>query len=180
MLAHMPASLAAALSPKGAWGLALAYRAAAIVIEDSRQSGALIRSLFSSNAEVRRHAADAARRITEKEPALLQPHIERLLGALVQSMGDDWRMLAHTGLVAARIAQTRSQRLRAAGLLRPLLHHPSNVVRCTAIEGLGVLAFLVPELRAEVEPILEEALASGTPGMRHRARVSRERLHGGR
>lgn len=172
----MRATLASVLSPKGVWGLALAYDAAAMVMNDPRQAGVLVRLLFSADAELRRHAADAARRITEKRPDLLRPYADRVLGALGQSTGDDWRMLAHTGLVAARIVHTRAQRLRAAGLLRPLLDDPSNVVRCTAIEGLGLLASLVPELRREVEPILEEALVSGTPGMRCRARAALVRL----
>ena len=176
MLAGMPATLLDLLSPEGAWGLALAYRAASLVLEDPGQVSALVRLLFSPNAEVRRHAADAARRVTEKQPDLLRPYADRLLGALAESTGDDWRMLAHTGLVAARIAHTRAQRLRAASLLRPLLHDPSNVVRCTALEGLGLLASLVPDLRAEVQPILEEAVVVGTPGMRHRARVALDRL----
>lgn len=172
----MAATLTSILLPKGAWGLALAYRAAAVVIGDPRQAGVLVRLLSSADAELRRHAADAARRVTEKQPGLLQPYTDRVLGAFAQSAGDDWRMLAHTGLVAARIAQTRAQRLRAASLLRPLLDDPSNVVRCTAIEGLGLLASLVPELRPKVEPILEEALVYGTPGMRCRARAALGRL----
>jgi HEAT repeat protein len=172
----MRAPLADLLSSNQRWGLARAYRAAAMVTADPRQVKVLVGALFSSAPEVRRHAADAARRITEKQPALLYPYAQRVLGALAQSTGDDWRMLAHTGLVAARVAHTRAQRLRAAGLLRPLLEDRSNVVRCTALEGLGLLASLVPGLRLEVEPILEEAAVCGTPAMRHRARVALVRL----
>jgi HEAT repeat protein len=174
----MPSTLACLLSPKGAWGLAHACRAAALVLDHPNQAGLLVKALFADDPEVRRHAADAARRVTEKQPALLQPHAERVLGALVSavSAGDDWRMVAHSGLVAARIAHTRAQRLRAAGLLRPLLNDSSNIVRFTALEGLGLLASLVPELRPEVEPILEQATLSGTPGMRCRARAALTRL----
>jgi HEAT repeat protein len=170
------ATLSTLLSPKAPWGLDHARRAAALVLEDPQQAPALVRALFSTHAELRRHAADAARRVTEKHPALLEPYADRILGALAQSTGDDWRMLAHTGLVAARVAHTRAQRLRAAGLLRPLLHDPSNIVRCTAIEGLGLLASLLPDLRPEVAPILDEALLCGTPGMRTRARAALARL----
>ena len=150
----------------------MAYRAAGIVIEDPRQARALVQALFSDDARVRRHAADAARRVTEKQPSLLEPYADRVLGALAQSAGDDWRMLAHTGLVAARVAPTRQQRLRAAALLQPLLDDPSIVVRCTGIEGLGLLTSSIPELRPEVMPILEEAVLSGTPGIRCRARAA--------
>jgi HEAT repeat protein len=172
----MSVSLATALSPSHPWGLAAARRAAAVVIDDPRQAKALAAALFSSDPELRRHAADAARRVTEQRPELLDPYAERVLGALAASAGDDWRMLAHTGLVAARIAHTRAQRLRAAGLLHRLLDDPSNVVRCTALEGLGLLAARLPELRQDVEPILEAAAATATPAMRSRARAALARL----
>jgi len=172
----MSVSLATALSPSHPWGLAAARLAAALVIDEPRQARALITTLFSTDPELRRHAADAARRVTEQRPELLDPYAARVLGALAASAGDDWRMLAHTGLVAARIAHTRAQRLRAAGLLRPLLDDPSNIVRCTALEALALLASHLSELRPEVEPILKDAAATGTPAMRSRARAALARL----
>jgi hypothetical protein len=63
-----------------------------------------------------------------------------------------------------------------AGLLRPLLRDPGNVVRCTGLEGLGLLAAREPSLRAEVEPELEAALLAGTLAMQNRARCALARL----
>jgi hypothetical protein len=114
---------------------------------------------------------------------LLFPFAERILGVFSESdtalsggKPDNWRTRAHLGLVAARVAQTRQQRLRVAGLLRPLLRDARNVVRCTGLEGLGLLAAREPSLRAQVEPELEEALATGTLAMKNRAYHALKRL----
>jgi hypothetical protein len=153
------------------WGLADARRAAAQILANRQLLKQLMGALSSSDSSLRHHAADTARRISEKQPELLTPYAERLLGLFSETAGDNWRTRAHVGLVVARIAQTRSHRLRAAGLLMPLYYDPSNVVRCTAVEGLGLLAYREPSLRPQVQPLIEEALATGTVAMQSRARV---------
>jgi HEAT repeat protein len=156
------------------WGLANARRAAAQICANPQLLKPLLRALFSADRVLRHHAADTARRIAEKQPELLSPYAERLLGLFSEfgpkEAGDNWRTRAHLGLVVARIARTRAPRLRAAGLLMPLYYDPSNVVRCTAVEGLGLLAHREPSLRPQVQPLIEEALATGTLAMQCRAR----------
>ncbi len=163
------------------WGLSDAQHAAAQVFARPELLKPLLRALFSDDSALRHHASDTARRIAEKRPELLAPHTERLLGLFSESApkdaGDNWRTRAHLGLIVARVAQSRAHRIRAAGLLRPLYYDPSNVVRCTAVEGLGLLAHREPSLRAEVEPLLEEALATGTLAMQCRARYAFALLH---
>ena len=66
--------------------------------------------------------------------------------------------------------------MRAAGLLMPLYYDPSNVVRCTAVEGLGLLAWREPSLLVQVQPLIEEALVTGTLAMQCRARDAIARL----
>ena len=162
-----------------AWGLADAKRAAAQILSDPRLLKPLLCALFSGNPVLRHHASDTARRIAEKQPALLAPHADRILGLFSETAPKDandyWRTRAHLGLVVARIAQSRSQRLRAAGLLMTLYYDPSNVVRCTAVEGLGLVARREPGLRPQVQPLLEEALATGTLAMQCRARDALKR-----
>jgi hypothetical protein len=171
------------LQPPGRWNLDCAMRAAEEVLQKPALRTALVQALLSGDEELRQRAADTARRITEKQPELLFPFADRILGifsesdrALSGGKPDNWRTRAHLGLVAARIAQTRQQRLRAAGLLRPLLRDPRNVVRCTGLEGLGLLAAREPSLRVEVEMELEEALATGTLAMKNRAYHALRRL----
>jgi hypothetical protein len=151
------------------WGLPDAQCAAAEVLAHPELLKVLLRALFSNDPALRHRAADTARRVTEKQPELLTPHAERLLGLFSESAEDNWRTRAHLGLVVARVAASRAHRLRAAGLLRPLYYDPSNVVRCTAIEGLGLLAHREPSMRREVEALLEEVLRTGTLAMRNRA-----------
>lgn len=162
------------------WGLADAKYAAAKVLSEPALLKPLLRALFSANPALRHHASDAARRIAEKQTGLLSPHTERLLGLFSDSENDNWRTRAHLGLVVARVAQTRPQRLRAAGLLVPLYYDPRNVVRCTAVEGLGLLAQSEPNLRTQVQPLLEEAVATGTLAMQCRARYALARFAGPR
>lgn len=161
---------------QGAWGLDRATEAAARVLADPKLVQALVQALFSKDAALRGRAADTARRVTEKQPAMLEPHSDDILGLFSESGEDNWRSRAHLGLVVARVAHSRPLRMRAAGLLRPLYYDPSNIVRCTAIEGLGLLAQREPELRTQVEPLLEEALATGTLAMRNRAQHALARL----
>jgi len=158
------------------WGLPDARRAAAQIFSYPELLQPLLRGLCSDNPKLRHRASDTARRITEKQPDLLAPYTDPLLGLFSESANDNWRTRAHLGLIVARIAQSRAHRLRAAGLLMPLYYDPSNVVRCTAVEGLGLLAHREPILRAQVEPLLEEALATGTLAMQCRARDALARL----
>lgn len=154
------------------WGLPNAKREAAKILARPTLVKPLIQGLFSANSGIRQRAADTARRVTEKNPALLAPHSERLLGLFSNSENENWRTRAHLGLVVARIAKTSAQAQRAAGLLLPLYYDPSNVVRCTAIEGWGILAGSNPALRAQFQPLIEEALTTGTLAMQNRARYA--------
>ncbi len=108
MLPGMDARLALALSPTGAWSLPRARAAASIVLDDSAHAtgllSGLMQTLFSPDAKLRRHAADVARRITEKQPSLLQPYAERVLDALVlaQDTQDDWCARVQAACAATR------------------------------------------------------------------------------
>ena len=162
------------------WGLSDAQHAAAQVLARPELLKPLLRALFSDDSTLRHHASDTARRIAEKRPELLAPHTERLLGLFSESAPKEWRQLENAcppGIDRRPhrpVACTPATRRRPAhaSLLRPI-----NVVRCTAVEGLGLLAHREPSLRAEVEPLLEEALATGTLAMQCRARYAFALLH---
>jgi len=159
------------------WGLPDAKHAAAQVLARPELLKPLLKALLSNDSALRHRASDTARRITDKQPELFTPYTERLLGLFSESANDNWRTRAHLGLIVARIAQSRPHRIRAAGLLQPLYYDPSNVVRCTAVEGLGLLAHREPSLSPEIEPLLEQALATGTIAMQCRARHALALLH---
>jgi hypothetical protein len=52
----------------------------------------------------------------------------------------------------------------------------SNVVRCLAVEGLGLLALQEVSLRDEAEEMIERFLREGTKAMKCRARHVQRRL----
>jgi len=76
----------------------------------------------------------------------------------------------HLGLVVPRVACTCAQRLRAARTMSLLAEDESNVVRCSAVEGMGLLALQEPSLRDEAEEMVERYLREGTVAMKSRAR----------
>jgi hypothetical protein len=160
------------LSPSR-WGLSDAYRAANQVLTTPSLVKSLMRALFSDDEELRRRAADTARRVTEKQRDLLEPYADEVIGLLGASADDNWRTRGHLGLIVGRIAHTRAQRLRAATMLRAPLKDASNVVRCSGIEGFGELARSEPTLRDQAAEIMLAAQRTGTLAMRCRAKNSR-------
>jgi hypothetical protein len=64
------------------------------------------------------------------------------------------------------------QWLRAARTMSLLAGDESNVVQCSAVEGLGLLALREASLRDEAEEMVERFLREGTAAMRCRARAA--------
>lgn len=133
-------------------------------------------TLFSDAPELRKRAADVARRITECSNAPLALHAEELTGLLGEIDPAESRTRWHLGLVAVRVANTQKQRLRAARLMELMAGDGSNLVRCSAIEGLGVLAVAESSLRELAAETIERALRSGSKAEQCRAREARARL----
>ena len=167
------------LRPGRPWGLAQARVAAAELLLLPRPRVAvqqLLRALAAHDPELRVHAADVLRRGTEKDAAPLLPHASAILAVLPEVPLEEKRARWHLGLVAARIARTPPQVRMAAELLWQMSEDTSNVVRCSAIEGLGLLALRDPTLRGSVEELLHQARTHGTAAMQCRARSAIKRL----
>jgi hypothetical protein len=153
------------------WGLALARKIAEEMGGDKARVRALVRELFGEDVEVRKRAADVARRITERDGRLLEPYADELAGLLETLAAGENRTRWHLGLVVPRVAHTRMQRLRAARTMSLLAGDESNGVRCSAMEGLGLLATQEASLRDETEEMIEKYLREGTLAMKCRARA---------
>jgi HEAT repeat protein len=155
------------------WGLAVARaQAQRLLAQPDRRRIArqLVAALSTSDPEQRVRAADVARRITEKETEFFAPHAAEIASTLAEMPINESRTRWHLGIVAARSARTPQQIRLAAEILWQLSEDKSNVVRCSAVEGLGLLARHDPLLRNTVEPFLHQALVTGTCAMRVRAR----------
>ncbi len=161
------------------WGLAVARAIAEEVSESKAAVRQLIHELFGEEVEVRKRTADVARRMTERDARPLQPHADELAGLLESLPLEESRTRWHLGVVVPRVACTRMQRLRAARTMLLLADDPSNVVRCSAVEGLGLLALLEPSLRDQAEEMIGEFLRTGTPAMKCRARRAKRKLERG-
>ena len=161
---------------EGRWGLVRA-RAVAREVEGSRSAlSALVTVMFGAEVEIRKRAADVARRITERSAEPLWKYAEEMAGLLAEAPIEESRTRWHLGLVTARVAHTREQRLRAGRLMELLAADESNVVRCSAIEGISLLACVEASLIGVAEAMIERALREGTPAERSRAREGRRRL----
>jgi hypothetical protein len=153
------------------WGLPLARVIAGEVGENKAAVRALVHELFGEDVEVRKRAADVARRISERDGRPLEPYADELAGLLEILPVEESRTRWHLGLVVPRVAHTRMQRLRAARTMSLLAEDQSNGVRCSAIEGLGLLALQEPSLRDKAEEMVEKFLREGTAAMKCRARA---------
>ena len=153
------------------WGLPRARVIAGEVGESKSAVGGLVLELFGDDVEVRKRAADVARRITERDGRLLEPYADELAGLLESLPVEESRTRWHLGLVVPRVAHTRAQRLRAARTMSLLAGDESNGVRCSAMEGLGLLALQEASLRDEAEEMIERFLREGTKAMKCRARA---------
>jgi hypothetical protein len=155
----------------GAWGLARARATAEEIFGDKAGVRGLVRELFGEDVEVRKRAADVARRITEKDARPLERYADELAGLLETLPMEESRTRWHLGLVVPRVAHSTVQRLRAARTMWLLTEDESNVVRCSAVEGMGLLALEEASLRDEVEEMVEKYLREGTTkAMKSRAR----------
>jgi hypothetical protein len=158
------------------WGLLLARVIAKEIGADRAGVRALVRELFGDDVEVRKRAADVARRITELDASPLEFYADALAGLLAEIPVEESRTRWHLGLVVARVAHTREQRLRAARLMELLMEEESNVARCSAIEGIGLLASEEPSLGGVAADMIARALREGTLAMKSRARHAKKRL----
>jgi hypothetical protein len=152
------------------WGLPLARSIAEKIAQDKTAIRSLVRELFGDDVEVRKRAADVARRITDRDGRLLERYADELAGLLETLPMGESRTRWHLGIVVPRVAHTPMQRLRAARTMSLLAGDESNVVRCSAVEGLGLLALQESSLRDEAEEMTERFLREGTKAMKCRAR----------
>ena len=160
----------------GRWGLTRAREVARVVEIDRSAVKGLIESLFGDDAEVRKRAADVARRICEIDAVPLERYADELSGLLAEVSMEESRTRWHLGLVVAKVAHTREQRLRAARLMELLMEDESNVARCSAVEGIGLLAIDEPSLRDIADEMIERTMREGTLAMKCRARHAKRRL----
>jgi hypothetical protein len=134
--------------------------------------------LWSKDPLVRMRAADAAEKVSRKNPDLLARHKAELLGLM--SEADEQELRWHLAAMVPRLALNAKERQRVVAVLGDYLHDRSSIVKTFALQGLADLARNDDALRSSVIELLRQAERSGTPAMKARSRKvlpSLERLN---
>lgn len=145
-----------------------ANEVARLVLRHPRRFRELIACLWNENPGLRSRAADAAEKVSGKKPRLLDRYKTELLGLLAETEQIELRW--HLAAMIPRLHLIPAERHRAVAALHRYLDDRSSIVKTSALQGLTDLAQNDAGLRAKVKQLLEEALQSGTPAMRARAR----------
>jgi len=128
----------------------------------------LIVGLWSQDPLVRMRAADAAEKVTRKNPELLTPYRKELLGLLGEAREQGLRW--HLAVMVPRLALNSNERKRAISSLNSYMQDKSSIVKTSALQGLADLGRDDRSIRSTVIAILSEATRSGTPAMKARSR----------
>jgi hypothetical protein len=160
--------IAASLEGVDRRSIGRANEVAQMVLREPRRFRELIRCLWHENPVVRSRASDAAEKVSAQKPRLLDRHKPELLGLLAEAEQIELRW--HLAAMVPRLPLTVRERHRAAAALHRYLNDRSSIVKTFALQGLADLARNDPGLRPRVKQLLEDAVQSGTPAMRARAR----------
>jgi hypothetical protein len=136
------------------------------VVQDVLRDPTLFESLFdameNTDPAVRIRAADAVEKISRRQPQLLAPFKSQLIDRTAFS--DHAEVRWHVAQMLPRLRLSSSEHSAIVAILSDYLMDRSSIVRTSALQSLADL------LQDDARSILEEALASGTPAMRARAR----------
>jgi hypothetical protein len=165
---HSSSSILALLAGGDRRSIGHSDQIAAIVAGDPRLFPELIRGLWSEDPLVRMRAADAAEKVSRKNPELLAPHKAELLGLMAEEEQQEVRW--HLAAMVPRLPLTARDRQRAADSLTDYLNDRSSIVKTLALQGLADLAQNDRAMRPAVIEQLREAERSGTAAMKARSR----------
>jgi hypothetical protein len=128
----------------------------------------LIRGMYAADPLVRMRAADAAEKVSLKQPALLRPFKGKLLRLLEEAGEQELRW--HLAQMVPRLPLTREECPRVVAALRRYLGDRSSIVKTCAMQAMADLAAQDESLAADTRALLQDALRNGTGAMKARAR----------
>ena len=129
-----------------------------IVSQNLKLFPELMTGLWAEDPVVRMRAADAAEKVSRKNPELLKPYKAELLGLMRDA--DQQELRWHLAAMVPRLSLTAKERYRAATSLEGYLEDRSSIVKTFALQGLADLAKDDPDLRPSVIELLREAARS--------------------
>lgn len=129
----------------------------------------LFEGLFVDDPRVRARAADALEKVSVKHAEWLQAYRSRLLNEATRIEQKEVRW--HVAQIIGRLKLTTKQRNKAIQILRQYLDDSdSQIVKVAALQALADLAAQDHKLRPSVMRLAREALASGSPSLKARAK----------
>jgi hypothetical protein len=175
---NKPVNIRSMLLPGKRIAAGRAAEAAALLLASPRLTAQTVECLWDEDPGVANRAADALERASGRNPKLLAPWKEALLGRMVDAKENKLRW--NLALIISRLDLTIAETDRAAALLRFWLDDQSSIVKTSAMHGLAGLALINSALLPEVLDMLRILARSGTPAMRARGRILLKRLETGK
>jgi hypothetical protein len=139
-----------------------------LIGRDPSRVSELVAALSDRDPGVRMRAADALEKVSAERPALIRVFTSQLLRLAATAHQQEIRW--HLAQMMPRLSVSGRERGRVVRSLRRYLADPSSIVRTCALEALAELAVANPRLWPDVKARLEDAVRTGTPAMRARAR----------
>jgi len=143
-------------------------RVAGLVLKNPDRFLELMDCLLGSDPVVRMRAADAAEKVSVKQPAILARFKRELLDLAEQTTQAEVRW--HLALMIPRLALGRGEKDRAMVAMRRFLNDRSSIVKTFALQALADMSRGDRDLETDVLVLLERAASSGTAAMKARSR----------
>jgi hypothetical protein len=130
--------------------------------------GDLVRGFTHADPLIRMRCADAAEKVSAVHPEWVQRHKQALLSfaSSVQEKEARW----HMAQMLPRLKLSPGERRSVVALLFKYLEDSSQIVKTSSMQALFEMSETDAKLRARVVPVLRDAVGSGSPAARSRAR----------
>jgi hypothetical protein len=132
------------------------------VLQNPSLFGALFKGLYRDDPLIRIRAADAAEKITARQPEWLKQYKEELLRDIAVSDLQEVRW--HVAQMLPRLTLTPAEHSKG------YLNDDSIIVKIFAMQALADLAKQDQSLHKEVIALVKSAMKTGTPAMKSRGR----------
>ena len=138
------------------------------VFRDPSRFAEIVDGLSDADPLVRMRCADVAEKVSLAHPEWLRSHKRKLLRLAACSVEPEMRW--HLAQMVPRLKLTRDERRGTQAILLRYLDDKSIIVKTFAMQALFELAARDPVLRRRILPLLRDAVRTGSPAMRARAR----------
>ena len=144
------------------------------VMHDPALFGVVFDGMLSGDSLLRMRCADAAEKITEKQPGVLQPHKEKLIKEVAKIEQPEVRW--HVAQMIPRLEVDREERAALYELLLGFLYDVSSRVKACSMQALVDLAEKDVSLLPQTMLLMEALTKTGSPAMQNKGRILRWKL----